>query len=451
MVLFFKKNNCFALRKIWYIFFIINSVNISCSQISKITQTNNKTRPVIQEVNVKEIHTGEKIIAIVHATIIDGNGGNPVLDGTVIIKGGKIEQVGITKIVPVPKDAEIVDAKGMSLLPGFIDSHFHLDGVKDLTAMFLQHGITSLRDPGAWIEAYNEERQSGKMIPRLFLCGPHLDMYPPAYSDDSYVVRDSLEAVTAVNRQIDDGATAIKVYFRLSPGLIQQVCKAAHSRGVPVTAHLEITEAMEAIEAGLDGIEHITSFGLSLQSKREGEKYRQLVLADNEARQQGRYDVWKNIDINSAKADSVCKFLIRKGTFVTPTLGAFEYQAGNGKVDSIKLTAFNNMKAFTGKLKKAGVHIVLGSHATIPYAETGWAFQREMELLVESGLSNSEVIVAATMENARFFRIDDRLGSIEKGKIADMVLVNGNPLVDIKAARNIVRVMLNGVWVSSKL
>lgn len=79
------------------------------------------------------------------------------------------------------------------------------------------------------------------------------------------------------------------------------------------------------------------------------------------------------------------------------------------------------MKKFTGKLKKNSVAIVVGSHSMITYAETGWAFQREMELLAESGLNNSEVIVAATMENARFFRIQDRLGSIEKEKIADLV------------------------------
>ena len=104
------------------------------------------------------------------------------------------------------------------------------------------------------------------------------------------------------------------------------------------------------------------------------------------------------------------------------------------------------MKAITGKMKKAGVHIVVGSHSNIPYAEFGWAFQREMELLVESGLSPAEVIVAATMENARYFRIADRLGSIEKGKIADLVLVKGNPLENISNVRNISRVMLNGVW-----
>lgn len=433
-------------EKVIYTFLIIGFATFFTASAAKGQKADKSQSQIIREVNAGEIQSGKKTIAIVGATIIDGNGGKPVLNGCVIIKDNKIEQVGIATKIKIPQDAEVVDGKGMSLLPGFIDSHFHLDNDKGLPAIYLQHGITSLRDPGAWIEAYDGERKSGKMIPRLFLCGPHLDMYPPAYPKDAYVVRDSLEAVNAVNRQIDDGASAIKVYFRLSPGLINVVCKAAHKRGIPVTAHLEITEAMEAINAGLDGVEHITSFGLSLISKREGEKYRLSVLADNNARKQGRYDVWNLIDVNSSKADSVSRFLVKKGTFISPTLGAFEYQPENGITDTVKLNAFNNMRAFTGKLKKAGVKIVLGSHSNIPYAELGWAFQHEMELLVESGLTNMQVIVAATMENARYFRIDDRLGSIEKGKIADLVLLKGNPLEDIKATSNVEKVMINGEW-----
>ena len=103
------------------------------------------------------------------------------------------------------------------------------------------------------------------------------------------------------------------------------------------------------------------------------------------------------------------------------------------------------MKLFTGRLKKEGVRIVLGSHSMIQYAEKGWAYQREMELFAESGIRNSDIIVACTMENARFFRIADKLGSIEKGKIADLVLVKGNPLENISEPRNILKEMLNGV------
>jgi imidazolonepropionase-like amidohydrolase len=406
----------------------------------------------IHEINYKEIPEGKKTIAITGATIIDGNGGEPVENGCVVVENGKIAAVGKNGEVAIPKGAEIVDGTGMSLLPGFIDSHFHLDGAEGLTSLFLQHGVTSLRDPGAWIEAYDGERKSGKAVPRLFLADPHLDMFPPAYPKDAYVVRDALEAVNQVNKMADRGASVIKVYFRLPPGIIREVCEAAHKRGLPVTGHLETTEAMEAIDAGLDGIEHITSFGLSLQPQITGEKYRQMVLADNNARKHGRYDVWDQLDIDGWRVDTLRKFLVRKGTFVSPTLGAFEYQVpgknDTTSIDSVKLGGFNNMKALTAKLKKAGVKIVLGSHSMIPYAETGWAFQRELELFVESGISPLDAIGAATMENARFFRIDDRLGSIEKGKIADLILVKGNPAQDIKAARNVEKVMLNGFWVN---
>jgi len=453
-----------------YTCFLINVVLISCDHPSNGDINGETGKHLISEINAKEIPLTKRTIAITGAMIVDGNGGEPVPNGCVVIKEGKITEVGINGEIKIPAEAEIMDAKGMTLLPGFIDAHFHLDEVKGLPAMFLRNGVTSIRDPGAWIEAYDEERKSGKAIPWLFLSGPHLDMFPPAYPDDAYIVRDALEAVNQVNKMCDAGSTVIKVYFRLPPGIIREICKTAHGRGIPVTAHLETTEAIEAIEEGLDGIEHITSFGLSLQTKREGEKYRQLVFADNNARKQGRYDVWKNLDINGPMADSLTRFLVRKGTFITPTLGAFEYQMPHGGKDSnqsinlsgpqkpgfsiehdgdtSKLIAFNNMKALTAKLKRGGARIVVGSHSVIPYADLGWAFQREMELLVESGISNSEVIVAATMENARFFRIDDRLGSIEKGKIADMVLVKGNPLKNIKDARNIVKVMLNGNWIN---
>ncbi len=402
----------------------------------------------IKEINQKEIASSKGIFAITGATIIDGTGAASIENGCVIVTDGVISAVGKKADVEVPGNAQIIHAEGLTLLPGFIDSHFHLDGVHGLPAQFLQNGVTSLRDPGAWIEAYDGERKGGTPIPRLFMAGPHIDMFPPAYPRDAYVVRDADEAVREVNHLIDQGASVIKVYFRLPPAIIREVCNAAHARGIPVTGHLETTEAREAIEAGLDGIEHITSFGLTLVPQREGEKYRQMVLADNNARKQGRYDVWKSINPDNPITDSLGVFLKNKGTFISPTLGAFEYQATAGQpLDTARLEGFNKMKKITGKLHRAGARIVVGSHSMIPYAETGWAFQREMELLVESGLGPADVITAATLQNARFFRMEDRLGSIEKGKQADLILIKGDPLKNISATRNVSRVMLNGVWI----
>jgi len=400
----------------------------------------------IKPLNAAELPRGTGTIAIVDVNLIDGNGGKALPNALVLIKGDKIIAVGSSKSIQIPVGAEIIQGKGMSLLPGLIDSHFHIDGSEDLPSIFLQNGITSIRDPGLWIEAYDQVRKSGKQNPRLFLSGPHLDGYPPAYPNDAYVVRDAAEAVQQVNEVADQGSTVIKIYFRTPPGMIKAITDAAHKRGIPVTGHLEITEAKQAIEAGLDGIEHITSFGLSLTPKREAEKYRQGMLSDNNFRKQGRYVSWAGIDLNSPAADSLTRFLVRKGTFVSPTLAIFEYQSGSGTTDSTKLKGFDKMMKLTAKLQKAGVNIVVGSHSLVPYAKKGWAYQREMELFVESGMSNAAVIHAATMVNARFFRIENQLGSIEKGKLADLIMVKGNPLEDIKVMRNIEKVMINGVW-----
>lgn len=402
----------------------------------------------IREINQKEITSPKAVIAISGATIIDGTGRDPIENGCVIVTDGVISAAGRRADIEIPENAQVIDARGLTLLPGFIDSHFHLDGIHGLPAQFLQNGVTSLRDPGAWIEAYDAERKTGEPIPRLFLAGPHIDLFPPAYPRDAYVVRDADEAVREVNHLADQGVSVIKVYFRLPPSIIRKVCEAAHARGIPVTGHLETTEAREAIEAGLDGIEHITSFGLTLVPQREGEKYRQMVLADNNARKQGRYNVWKSITPDSPLTDSLGAFLKTKGTFVSPTLGAFEYQTAAGQpLDTARLEGFDKMKKITGKLHHAGARIVVGSHSMIPYAETGWAFHREMELLVDSGLTPAEVITAATLQNALFFRINNRLGSIEKGKQADLVLIKGDPLKNISATRNVSKVMLNGFWV----
>ena len=104
------------------------------------------------------------------------------------------------------------------------------------------------------------------------------------------------------------------------------------------------------------------------------------------------------------------------------------------------------MEAFVGLANKAGAKIVVGSHSDVPHAKRGWAYQREFELLVESGLTPMQALVAGTMENARYFRISDRLGSVEAGKLADLVLVEGDPSKNISDMRRVKRVMLNGVW-----
>jgi len=405
------------------------------------------TKP-LYEINKVAQPDQNHLVAIVGATLIDGRGGTPILDSIVLVRAEKIVSVGKRNTVNVPAGAEVIDAKGLTLLPGLIDSHFHIDGDDPLPALYLTHGITSVRDPGQWTEAYDVARKGPAPIPRLFLCGPHLDSPPAAYPTDSYIVRDAEETRNAVNRFADEGASAIKVYFRLPLALIRVVVETAHARGIPVTSHLEIVDASDAIRAGVDGVEHATSFGTTLLPLREAEKYRQAVLADNNARREGRYQVWSKIDLDSPRAAALFKLIVDHGTVVSPTLAVFERQAGDKDTTDMHVRAFKQMEAFVGRAFQAGAHIVVGSHSDVPHAKRGWAYQRELELLVESGLSPMQAIEAGTLENARYFHAADRLGSVEPGKIADLLLVEGDPLQNISNMRNVKRVMLNGNWIN---
>jgi imidazolonepropionase-like amidohydrolase len=400
----------------------------------------------LREVNKVAQPPATSVIAIVGANLIDGRGGPVVPDSVVVIRGERIVAAGKQGEVKIPSRAEVVDAKGLTVLPGLIDAHFHIDGDDSLPALFLSHGVTSLRDPGQWIEAYDAARKASAPTPRLFLCGPHLDSPPPAYPADSFIVRDAEEIRQAVNLFVDDGASGIKVYFRLPLALVKVAIETAHARGVPVMGHLEIVDARDAIRAGIDGIEHATSFGIALLPRRDAEKYRQAVLADNNARREGRYKLWDSINLNTPQAESLFKLIVDHNVVVSPTLAVFERQRGDKDTSDIHVRAFNKMEAFVGMANKAGARIVVGSHSDVPHAKRGWAYQRELELLVESGLTPMQALVAATMENARYFQIADRLGSVEVGKIADLVLVEGDPTKNISDMRHVKRVMLNGVW-----
>ena len=169
----------------------------SCGELAT---PNDGFESVIREVNLGEIPEGKKTIALVGATLIDGNGGTPVKDACVVIRNNIIESVGRRGEVNIPSDAEQIDVSGMTLLPGLIDAHYHNEDSEVLATMFLRHGVTAVRDPGEWIESYDALRKSGKSIPRLFLSGPHIDTYPPAYPADSYIVKDAGESALAVDR-----------------------------------------------------------------------------------------------------------------------------------------------------------------------------------------------------------------------------------------------------------
>jgi len=428
---------------------VLGGVAIAGALVAARTRPMTDLLPPASEIDAVAEPPPGRTTAITGALLVDGRGGPPVRDAVVVVRGERIVFAGTRAAAQIPEGAEIVDATGMTLMPGLLDAHFHLDGDVQLPPLQLQRGVTTLRDPGAWIQAYAPVRALNVPVPRLFLTGPHLDWPPPAYPADSLLVRDPAEARITVARLAAEGASAIKIYYRLPLEMIDAVTSAAHDHGLVVTAHLELVDAGDAVRAGLDGIEHVTSFGVALAPLREAEAFRQAVIADNAARNTGRYALWSGIDVDSPRARAVLDLLVARGTFFTPTLAVFERRPGDPGSNDVEARGFSNMLAFVNRAHRAGVRIVVGSHSEVPHAARGFAYQREMELLHESGLEPMEILQAATLVNARFFRAEDRLGSIESGKRADIILVAGNPLEDLGAMRDVRRVMLNGVWVEA--
>ncbi|MGK3959744.1 amidohydrolase family protein [Sorangium sp. So ce118] len=280
--------------------------------------------PSAREINAIARPDAAHSVAIVGATLVDGRGGPPVRDAVVVVRGDRVVAAGARGATDVPAGAEVVPGAGLSVLPGLIDAHFHLDGDDGLPGLFLQRGVTSLSAPGQWVEAYDAARTLGP-VPRLFLAGPRLDGPARARPERAALVRYA----------------------------------------------------------------------------------------------------------------------------AAPTLALFERRVGDEGATEAQVLGFESRMKLDGAARRAGVRLVVGSHGTAPRAERGWAYQREMERLVESGLPPMEVLVAGTLANARFLRIDDRLGSIQPGKLADLVLIEGDPLADIRAMRRVKQVMLNGRWVAA--
>lgn len=389
--------------------------------------------------------------AIVGALLIDGLGGPPIPDSAVLVRGTTIVDAGPRSEVEIPEEAELVDASGLSLMPGLIDAHFHHnrnDPSHRMLRLFLARGVTTVRDPGHPIPAYRAVREAASPLPRCFLSGRHFDQEPHAHPDDAEAIRSAEEARDSVRRRLDAGASAIKVYYRLPLDLIEATCEAAHARGVPVTAHLELVDAGQAIEAGLDGVEHVTSFGTALAEPEEADRFRAEVGRSNEARHEERYRLWATIDPDdNPRVGPLIERMLERGVVLSPTLAVFERREGDRDAEGHHVKGFRAMLQFVGLCHEAGVPIVVGSHTWVPHAEDGGAYLRELELLVECGLSPGEALVAATSLGARFLGCGDRLGSIRQGRQADLVLVSGDPLEGIAAVGQVRRVMLNGRWV----
>ncbi|MCB1122845.1 MAG: amidohydrolase family protein, partial [Verrucomicrobiae bacterium] len=400
----------------------------------------------MKEMNPPKEPEVSREIALIGGRLIDGNGGLPVEDAVVIVRGSKIVAVGNRRNTAIPARAERLDAKGLSILPGLIDTHFHSRHSDTIPIEFeLEKGITSFRDPGHPWRYYDTALNSKLTLPRIFLCGGHLDGPPAVHADQAVVPTTAEETRQAVFSHVDRGASAIKVYFRLHPELIVAACEAAKERGVLVTAHLELVDADQAIQAGVRGIEHVTSFGTVLADPADADHFKAEIYRESNARRPLRPWLWSRIDLdNSFRLEPLLDLIVQTGTFVSPTIALFEARSGQKDATEEQVQGFKTMMDFIARCHKSGAKLVVGSHTSVPFAEHGYAYQREMDLLVEAGMTPLEVLTSATKTGAEFFGIEDRLGTVEVGKTADLVLVEGDPTQDIGVMRNVRHVMLNG-------
>jgi len=240
--------------------------------------------------------------AIVGATLIDGTGGPPVPNSVVLIRDARIEAVGPRSQIEIPSDAERVDASGLYLLPGLMDAHFHTNRPDRIDAL-LDGGVTSFRDPGKHLKPYEDWLRADRPLPRAFLTGPHFDQTPHAYPQNAVDLQ-TKDAVNAeVDRVVERGASGVKIYFRLPLDLIRTAAQRGDHHGIPVTAHLELVRADDAIRAGLDGIEHITSLGTTLADEADARTFEMGVDNDNAFRGDGRYWLWNRC---SSRATPKC-------------------------------------------------------------------------------------------------------------------------------------------------
>jgi imidazolonepropionase-like amidohydrolase len=437
-----------------------------------------------------------KLVAITGAALIDGTGQTPLKDVVILIEGERIKAVGKRSQVKIPEGAQVIGARGKFIIPGLIDSHVHLAAMRRheradlLLPIYLRSGVTTVRDLGSPLELIlllRAAERSGTLVsPRISTSGPILDGSSGEWPTDGFVTTAS-EAEEVVERLAAAHVDLIKIYDGLSPETARAIIRAAHENGLSVTGHIPVDMTVEeAVEAGLDGIEHIEL----LVRRAEAQLIDHSQLEKLRRQHQGpavelrsNLDQLLALDVQSESAKRLMVRLATRQVILDPVLvaceavwaarlgavpkrsgwlteAAWELQrhawdemarefAGLNASERAELrrnvaTALKRMKALVGACHRAGVLIIAGTDGP-GWAEPGSGLHRELELLTEAGLSPMAALLAATRQAAKALGKEKELGTIEAGKLADLVILDANPLEDIRHMRQIHRVMKGGV------
>lgn len=368
--------------------------------------------------------------------------------------------------------ARVVDAAGRTVIPGLIDAHVHAEGWT--LPVFLKYGVTSVRDlhsDGPFI--FPLAKDDSPAHPRIVTSGPLIDGVG-SFRKNAVQVASLGEARAAVRRLVDQGAAVIKVYTRLDPVLIAAVASEARARGVPVAAHLGFATATQAADAGVTSIEHLSG----IADAAFDDPQRLLAAHQDFLGGWTAFELeWQRIPF--ARLESVAKQLVAHGIVIVPTLALHEAFArmadadlmkdpalsevpesvlkvgwnpadimGRAKWTAATLAAFKQtlpiLQRFVGVYAHLGGRIAAGTDTPQQFVVPGVSLHRELELYVASGLTPAQALRTATVEAATLLGIQDRVGLVAVGKAADLVILDADPLADIRNTRRIWMVVKGG-------
>lgn len=427
-------------------------------------------------------------IALMHVRVIDGTGTAAKDDQVIVIRGGKIESISAASGFKAPESMKQLDLTGRTAFPGIVGMHDHMyypspainagpgnlalypEHAGSFPRLYLAGGVTTIRTTGS-VETYTDLElkkliDTGKATgPRIFVTGPYLEG-KGSYTPQMHELRDEADAKETVEFWIKQGVTSFKAYMNITRAELKAAIDTAHAHGIKVTGHLCSVTAREAAELGIDDLEH----GWMVNTEFVEGKKPDVCPSGADQRKS-----LAAIDINSAKAQEAIKFLVNHKVAVTSTLPVFELFVGERKVPisnnvmeamapqaqaaflSSRNRIQNGPSAYTVELLKkemdfelafvkAGGKLLAGLDPTgIGGVIAGYGDQREIELLVEAGFTPLEAIKIATYNGAEFLGQLDKFGTLAPGKLADIVVVNGNPAAKISDVENVEVVFKEGV------
>ncbi|MGA9770245.1 MAG: amidohydrolase family protein [Blastocatellia bacterium] len=423
-------------------------------------------------------------IVFAHATLIDMTGAAASRDQTVVIVGDRITEIGKSDKIKLPKDALVIDATGRFLIPGLWDMHVHEWDKNIFFPLFIANGITGVRDmfgPLPLIDQWRKEIEAGTTLgPRIVAAGPILDGPKPVWAG-SIAISNADEGRKAVMTVKQGGSDFVKVYSLLPRDAYFAIADEAKRLDMVFAGHVpESVSAMEASDAGQKSIEHLTGVLLACSSKEE--EIKKEVEARRLAGRTAMLSVFAQVQaldsFDDKKAARLFARFVKNGTWMSPTITVlrsiafigdddFRNDARLGYIpDFIRNgmwghTAFglnvrkpeDNARAkqvFQKQLeiicamKRAGVEFIAGTDTPNPYVFPGFSLHDELALMVKAGFTPLEALQAATRNAAKYLGRLDSSGTIEKGKLADLVLLDQNPLADIGNTKKIRAVMAGG-------